>query len=266
MKKKYMWIATALSLIVVIAVASVLYNKYATRYGGGNLVPIGSEVTGSSESSAPLSGEYSESMENKESGDSNVNVASSDSNVGNSQSASADKEEQSSAVGNAESQSSTEEKAQSSTEEKAQSSSSEEEKSEYAAPDFTVTDIKGNKVRLSDFRGKPVVLNFWATWCRYCKKEMPDFDEAAKKYTDVQFLMVNATDGYQETLASAKAYIAEEGYTFDVFFDTEQEAVNAYHVSSLPVTYFIDKNGDLVTYRRGMLDRATLEKGIEMIR
>ena len=54
MKKKYMWIATALSLIVVIAVASVLYNKYATRYGGGNLVPIGSEVTGSSESSAPL--------------------------------------------------------------------------------------------------------------------------------------------------------------------------------------------------------------------
>jgi len=67
-------------------------------------------------------------------------------------------------------------------------------------------------------------------------------------------------------LASAKTYIAEKGYTFDVFFDTEQEAVNAYHVSSLPVTYFIDKNGDLVTYGRGMLDRATLEKGIEMIR
>lgn len=139
------------------------------------------------------------------------------------------------------------------------------EESEYAAPDFTVLDVDGNEVQLSDYRGKPVVLNFWATWCYYCKVEMPDFDTAYEKYPDVQFLMVNATDGVQETMASAKEYIAQEGFKFDVFFDTELDAVNAYYVTGFPSTFFIDKTGDLVTYSSGMLDLETLEKGIQMI-
>lgn len=135
----------------------------------------------------------------------------------------------------------------------------------YAAPDFTVLDYEGNTVKLSDYKGKPVVLNFWATWCYYCKQEMPDFDKAAEKYADVQFLMVNATDGKRETISVAKEYIEKEGYRFDVFFDTKQEAVSSYYVTGFPSTYFIDKNGELVTYGSGMLDMATLEKGIEMI-
>ena len=135
----------------------------------------------------------------------------------------------------------------------------------YTAPDFTVLDADGNEVQLSDYRGKPVVLNFWATWCYYCKVEMPDFDKAYEKYPDVQFLMVNATDGVQETMASAKEYIAQEGFGFDVFFDTEFKAVNAYYVTGFPSTFFIDENGNLVTYSSGMLDFETLEKGIQMI-
>lgn len=136
---------------------------------------------------------------------------------------------------------------------------------QYAAPDFTVLDHEGNEVKLSDYKGKPVVLNFWATWCYYCKVEMPDFDQAYEKYPDVQFLMVNATDGVQETMESAKEYIEQEGFRFDVFFDTKLEAVNAYYVTGFPSTYFIDKNGNLVTFRNGMLDFETLEKGIQMI-
>lgn len=139
------------------------------------------------------------------------------------------------------------------------------EDNEYAAPDFTVLDADGNEVRLSDYRGKPVVLNFWATWCYYCKVEMPDFDKAYEKYPDVQFLMVNATDGVQETMDTAKEYIEGEGFRFDVFFDTEFEAVSAYYVTGFPATFFIDKNGSLVTYSSGMLDFETLEKGIQMI-
>lgn len=135
-----------------------------------------------------------------------------------------------------------------------------------AAPDFTVLDYDGNEVKLSDYRGKPVVLNFWATWCYYCKTEMPDFNEACKKYPDVQFLMVNATDGVQETMASAKEYVRNENFQFDIFFDTEQEAVNAYYVTGFPSTFFIDKDGNLVTYGNGMLDMETLEKGIKMIK
>lgn len=133
------------------------------------------------------------------------------------------------------------------------------------APDFTVLDGSGNPVRLSDYRGKPVVLNFWATWCHYCKVEMPDFDTACQKYPEVQFLMINATDGMRETVEGAKAYVDEEGYTFEVFFDTGSEAVNAYGISAFPTTFFIDENGNLVAHGSGMLDLETLERGIAMI-
>lgn len=135
----------------------------------------------------------------------------------------------------------------------------------FTAPDFTVLDYDGNEVRLSDFGGKPVVVNFWATWCYYCKKEMPDFNKAHELYPDIQFMMVNATDGIQETTETAKKYIEDEGFEFDVFFDTELEAVKNYYVTGFPSTFFIDANGNLVTYANGMIDYESLEKGISMI-
>ncbi|MBQ8311568.1 MAG: TlpA family protein disulfide reductase [Clostridia bacterium] len=133
------------------------------------------------------------------------------------------------------------------------------------APDFTVLDGNGNEVQLSDFLGQPVVLNFWATWCYYCKVEMPDFDRAYAEYPEVQFLMVNATDGVEETVESAKKYVADEGYAFDIFFDTAFDAINAYGISGFPTTFFIDANGDVVTYRKGMINYETLVSGIGMI-
>ncbi len=140
-----------------------------------------------------------------------------------------------------------------------------EQEQDYTAPDFTVLDNEGNHVKLSDYKGKPVVLNFWATWCYYCKEEMPDFNTAYEKYPDVQFLMVNATDGVQETVESAKKYVEDEGFGFPVFFDTEGEAVSAYYVTGFPCTYFINAEGELVTYANGMLDMDSLEKGISYI-
>lgn len=134
-----------------------------------------------------------------------------------------------------------------------------------AAPDFTVYDQNGNKVKLSDYKGKPVVLNFWATWCYYCKLEMPDFNAAYKQHPEVQFLMVNATDGVRETVDGAKAYVADEGYEFDVFYDTDLDAVKTYGISSYPTTYFINGDGKLIARGNGMLDLASLENGIAMI-
>lgn len=133
------------------------------------------------------------------------------------------------------------------------------------APNFTVTDYAGNKVILSDYRGTPVVLNFWATWCGYCKQEMPDFDAAYESHPEVQFLMVNVTDGVQETVETAKSYIEKQGFSFPVFFDTENEAARAYYITGLPATFFIDKDGCLIAHGSGMLDAETLEKGIAMI-
>ena len=118
---------------------------------------------------------------------------------------------------------------------------------------------------LSDYKGKPVVINFWATWCYYCKQEMPDFNEAYKKYPEVQFLMINATDGVSETVESAKAFVEQYGYEFDIFFDTEYDAIDTYVVTGYPTTFFIDAEGNLVAKGSGMLSLATLEKGIAMI-
>ena len=145
------------------------------------------------------------------------------------------------------------------------SGSTKPENNDYTAPDFTVLDYDGNSVKLSDFKGKPVVLNFWATWCYYCKEEMPDFNKAFENYPDVQFMMVNATDGVQETIAMAKEYVETQGFDFDVFFDTNMEAVTNYHVTGFPATYFIDAEGNLVTYASGMIDYDTLVRGIGII-
>jgi len=133
-------------------------------------------------------------------------------------------------------------------------------------PDFTVYDNAGGAVRLSDFRGMPVVLNFWASWCGPCKSEMPDFNEAAEKYSgEVAFLMVNLTDGYQETVDTAYAFINEQGYTFPVFYDTEMEASQAYGVTSVPMTYFIDAEGYGIARAMGAIDSDMLQQGLDMI-
>ena len=134
------------------------------------------------------------------------------------------------------------------------------------APDFTVVDAQGNEVRLSDFLGKPVVVNFWASWCGPCKSEMPAFQQAWEQYGDeVQFLMVNMTDGSRETLGTAQDFLAAQKYTFPVYFDTMQEAAIAYGVSSIPSTCFISAQGGLVARISGSLSLRTLERGLGMI-
>ena len=135
------------------------------------------------------------------------------------------------------------------------------------APDFTVYDGQGQEVRLSDLKGKPVVLNFWASWCGPCKREMPDFQEAFEEVGgQVQFMMVNLTDGSGETVESASAFIAGQGYTFPVFFDTDSDAARAYGIRSIPTTFFIDAQGNVVTYAIGMIDGQTLQNGIDRIK
>lgn len=92
---------------------------------------------------------------------------------------------------------------------------------------------------------------------------MPDFEKARKEYPDVTFLMVNATDGVRETVASAKKYIEDNGFGFEIFFDTERSARSAYHVTGYPTTFFIDESGKLVVYVNGAINYDTLVRGIE---
>lgn len=137
---------------------------------------------------------------------------------------------------------------------------------DYTAPDFTVTDLDGNSHKLTDYFGTPIVLNFWASWCSPCKNEMPHFDEASKEYEGkVQFLMVNMTDGSRETVKKASEFIASKGYSFPVLYDTASEAAITYAVYSIPTTYFIDSDGNLIAQATGAIDADTLMRGIDMI-
>ncbi len=128
-----------------------------------------------------------------------------------------------------------------------------------SAPDFSVIDKDGKTVKLSDYFGKPIVLNFWATWCGPCKTEMPAFDEVYKEYgEEVVFLMVNLTDGYRDTVDGAKKFIADSGYSFPIYFDTAYSGSKAYNVYSIPLTVLIDENGAIYKKHTGIMNQSVL--------
>ena len=127
------------------------------------------------------------------------------------------------------------------------------------APDFTVYDADGNEVRLSDFKGKPVIVNFWASWCPPCKAELPYFESAYLQYGDqIVFLMVDLADGGTETQESGARYIEESGYTFPVYFDLSGSASNAYQLYSIPQTVAVDAEGNITFSQIGSLPEETV--------
>ncbi len=132
--------------------------------------------------------------------------------------------------------------------------------------DFTVYDAQMNEVKLSDSFGKPIVVNFWASWCGPCKSELPAFQTLYEKYHDeVVFLMVNLTDNQVDTVSSIQAFVADNGYSFPVYYDVRADAANTYGVYSIPETVFIYADGSLCDTRIGAMDEATAEDYIKQL-
>lgn len=145
----------------------------------------------------------------------------------------------------------------------------EEDSAKQRALEFTMEDQEGNSIKLSRIiaNGKPIVLNFWASWCPPCKEEMPDFDKVYKELgEEIQFVMVDMTDGQRETVEMGTQYVEEQGFSFPVYFDINQEGAMSYRIYSIPTTIFIDKDGYMITGAQGAIDEETLRKGIDMIR
>lgn len=109
------------------------------------------------------------------------------------------------------------------------------------APGFETETPAGEKVSLKDYRGKPVILTFWATWCEPCKKEMPEIQAAYEKHKEEGLIVLAVNFG--ETKEKAEAFVKQMGLTFPSLLDRRANIAERYGVVSLPVTFFIDRDG-----------------------
>ena len=142
-----------------------------------------------------------------------------------------------------------------------------------AAFDFTLTDQNGAEHTLSDYKGKVVFLNFWATWCGPCQREMPDIEALYKEYgensEDVVFLGVSnpKSQKYPQSADVEKdevlKFLDDNGYTFPVVFDETGEIYEKYGIRSYPTTFLIDKEGNFLGYVPGQMTKSMMENVIQ---
>lgn len=131
------------------------------------------------------------------------------------------------------------------------------------APDFTLVDSNGASIRLSDYKGKVVLLDFWATWCHGCKTEIPWYVEFQHKYRDKGLSVIGVAldeDGWK----SIKPYIDKIKINYTIAVGS-QELAKQYGAESLPVTLLIDREGKIAESRAGMVDKAAFEKDVQTL-
>lgn len=139
------------------------------------------------------------------------------------------------------------------------------------APDFNLVDQYGKTHKLSDYKGKVVFLNFWATWCPPCRGELPNIEEVYKEYEnnnkDVIILGVTAPNLDRE---GSKEYIMDflnkQGYTFPIVFDNTGEIMDQYSIEAFPTTFIIDKEGNVNKYIPGPMKKTTMESLINNVK
>ena len=132
------------------------------------------------------------------------------------------------------------------------------------APDFNLKDQYGVVHSLENYKGKVIFLNFWATWCPPCKKEMPDIENIYKEYgenkKDVVILGVNS-----EKENEAKKFLKDKGYTFPTVIDENSEVMRKYFIQAFPTSFVIDKEGNVYGYVMGGLTKEQIRQVIEEV-
>jgi peroxiredoxin len=131
------------------------------------------------------------------------------------------------------------------------------------APAFTLSSIKGKSVTLASFAGKPAMINFWATWCAPCIKELPELERIYGMYKDrgLSVILVNQ----QETAEVVRKYIEDHGYTMTALLDEKGQTAEKYQVFGLPTTFFVDKKGMIRKTHMGELTSEIITDGLAAI-
>jgi len=135
--------------------------------------------------------------------------------------------------------------------------------SRKAAPGFSLNDDKGSAVKLSDYKGKVVLLNFWATWCHGCLQEIPWYMDFANRYKDSGFVVIGVSmneDGWK----SVKPFVEERKLNYPIVIGNEDLA-NQYGLSSMPVSVLIDRDGKIADLHSGMVEKDSWEKEIQTL-
>jgi len=117
------------------------------------------------------------------------------------------------------------------------------------APDFQLSNLEGQPISLSDFRGNPILLNFWATWCGPCRQEMPLIQGIFEEQTNENLVILAVNIG--ENSAAVKNFMQSGNYSFPVLLDTDQDVALEYNVRAIPTTFFIDKDGIIQVIKMG---------------
>ena len=131
------------------------------------------------------------------------------------------------------------------------------------APDFTLKTPEGAPVQLSQLKGKPVFVNFWATWCGPCREEMPAMQELYERYAD-QGLVILAIN-MEEDAARVQRWINEGGFTFTFVLDSDGEQVKRYNVNAAPTSYFVGRDGVIRDLKLGQISRAEMQAKVEKL-
>ena len=117
------------------------------------------------------------------------------------------------------------------------------------APDFTLASNKDQNIKLSEQLGNVVMINFWATWCGPCRKEMPELEKLYQRYQDAGFMMLGVN--VETDRAAAEQFIAKNPVSFPILFDLESTASKAYDVKAMPTTVLVDRDGNIREVYKG---------------
>jgi peroxiredoxin len=133
------------------------------------------------------------------------------------------------------------------------------------APDFTTHDTHDNVVTLQTYHGRPVVLNFWATWCAPCRQELPVLQAAYEAYQDKGLVILAISQDTAEKKQAVRSYVADLGITFPPLLDPEGSVAAHYNIFLLPSTIFINPAGKVMAVHFGLLSRTQIEKHLVAI-